>query len=431
MAGILLAGAVAAGQGPDAATRPAGGAGPEAGVDTQWRVMLAQFASEDFREREAAQKTLETTTWRDYDLLRRLATMTRDAEAKARVEGRLQTLVEKMAVEPPPLTLQIKDKPLDDVAAALAGLLNVKVEAWPTSRAARTGKSFTLDVMEKPLWDVMLELNRQHPISLQQSTEGLRLMQTEPGTRHGVVSGGLLVYPMSITRSKTVALQKPEGEQVGAEQMNFTFTAILDPRVKLVKYRQPELTEVLDDAGNVLHRSVEVQRPEAWSNDHGRMRIWQSGVALKIPEKMGKKIVSAKGELRIIAQVDETLLEIPDAVKTLNQPVTIGGMQVTIEQLELRGTSIQFRVTRKQLPAVERDLGADLRLRAAAENPGVRITFMDATNRRIWSSMVLGSSGGSFSTGGEVKPPIKVELSMATKTKEVGLPFEMKNLPLP
>ena len=65
-----------------------------------------------------------------------------------------------------------------------------------------------------------------------------------------------------------------------------------------------------------------------------------------------------------------------------------------------------------------------------ANPPTVAVTLLDSTGTIAFTSNLRGGSMGA-GIGGSFTGPYKLRLSVATKTKDVTLPFELKDLPLP
>jgi hypothetical protein len=402
-----------------AATAPAA---MESAIDPHWREVLKGLGSAEHSEREAAKKELDRASYRDRETLVRLADGVTDAEIKGRIMSRVDAIDEEVALNPPPITLEMKNALLGDVALELGKQLGAKMEAWPDSRFGPRDKWYTLTAKDTPFWEVFMALSKQHGIHLQ-GYNGFQMNQQEPGLPNGKIFGGMAVFPLSITRSKASNLQEREGNQVGGEMLNFGWLVAIDPRIKCQQASQPEMTEVTDDAGNVLYKRNGENRSGYWGGNSPC--VWQSNTTLAIPEKIGKKIVSAKGELKLVAIVKSEKLVVSDVEKKRGKSVQVGGQTIVINQFDVGENQINFNVTRKQ--------GAVGRIMAglgSGDQGSVQMTFIDSAGRQLWTTTLQGSSGGGVGVNA-VTPPVKIEFSVATKTKKVTLPFELKDLTLP
>jgi len=403
-------------------------------ADPRWQSLIARLASDSFADRQAAQKDLDALTWRDHDLLKQFAESTVDPEAKSRLAARLVSLEERMAYDPPPISLDLKDAPLADVVAALEKATGEKFNdtlAVALNRAGRAGNirpggpTFTLSAKEQPFWEIFRDLSDQHGLVLQPSgptsRPGFRLAQQEPGLHPTQIVGGVAIFANSITRTASINLQNRPGQQVQTPTLTFAFSAMVDPRIKLVTAQPPRFFNVVDDAGNTLLDlpvTSELDRRAALSASL-LTRFMNNSVSLPVLEKGGKKIASAKGAIALTLQLASDSIAIADADIKLNEPLTVGGQTILITEFTLVGTQLRYRISVKpnQVPS-------------ASPPPPVSMAILDATGQEVHTVTFTGSGGGSFSSSA-LKPPLKLQFTAATKTKDIVIPFELKDLPLP
>jgi len=396
-------------------------------IDAHWRDVLDRLGSTAFAEREAAQKELAALTYKQMELLKQLIAGATDAEVKFRLRARLTEIEEELAYSPPPISLDVQNATLNDVAEALGKAMDMHLETWPPQQMGGQGRpTWTLAVKEKPFWNVIMELQQQRGMGLQDINGQLRLMEGDRGIHAGKVFGGLCVFPQSITRSRTANLQAEPGGQLQPEQMSLSFTALLDPRVAVSNSRAPEVTKVVDDLGNVLHEEPEEAAPVRWNNFGQPTHTWGQSVQLTIPQKPGRKIASVQGRLRLVVQLATEKMEVTEVEKKINTPLNIGSRTVTFQQFEPQpdNNSVRFNMQASAQPRINQP-GTEL----DAANAPVTVAFIDSTGKFIWGQTIQGGSGGSF--GGQFVPPLKVVLSAPTKLREVTIPFELKDLPLP
>ncbi len=58
------------------------------------------------------------------------------------------------------------------------------------------------------------------------------------------------------------------------------------------------------------------------------------------------------------------------------------------------------------------------------------MTLLDAKDKVIWNTAFTGSMGGGIGSQGAIFP-LRLRLSTPTRTKQMDIPFELKDLPLP
>lgn len=395
-----------------------------------WQATIKQLGADDFATRDAAQKDLDQMTWRQLDVLRQAAADAGDPEVKARLTARVAAIEEDLAINPPPITLEFKDATTADVADALSKALGIKLDVWPPHNMGENSL-FTLSAREKPFWEVFMQLSRQHGLSLQDMGNRAALTtQGGQGWSHGVVVGPVAIFPQSITRQRTANLQADKGQELGAESMSVSCQVIIDPRVRLVKYATPVFTAIVDDAGNTLFQ-LPPREGNLW-DFNGHMTIQGLNASLKMPEKKGTRVVSAKGSVRFVAQVAEEHAELDDVEKKIGQSVAIAGTSVRVVRFTVQGNadnaSINMSLDSSGGPAAG---GIRLLPRNGPDTtPSIVVTLLDSAGKTAFTSTFRGGSMGA-GIGGSFTGPYKLRLSLATKTKDVTLPFELKDLPLP
>jgi hypothetical protein len=201
LAGMILASA--------AIGAPGGALGPatQGAGDARWAGVVERLGSAEFAAREAAQKELEKSTWRDVEALERIAGGSGDAEIKTRLAGRVEALREEMAWNPPPISVRLEKANRTETAAALSKALGLPMEVWPPERKELFVRQdvFTVNAVEKPFWEVLLELSAQHPLCLN-DIEGLRLVNSSEPWRRGTVVGPVAVFPQRIVRERIADL---------------------------------------------------------------------------------------------------------------------------------------------------------------------------------------------------------------------------------
>ena len=90
--------------------------------------LMHDLSAEEFKVREAAQAMLNRIPVTQRDALKRLADAAKDAELQARLLGRVEDMDEELALNPPGITLQLKDATLTEVGAALSKETGVSID---------------------------------------------------------------------------------------------------------------------------------------------------------------------------------------------------------------------------------------------------------------------------------------------------------------
>jgi hypothetical protein len=374
---------------------------PDAG---RWADTLRRLAASDFAQREAAQKDLDQLGWHQLDFLRASANDVRDPEIKARLTARVTAIEEDLAVNPPPLNITLKNANLAEVAAALSNALGMQLDYVPT----KAETLFTLRAENQPFWEIFTELSRQHGLVLHAGSRVRIECSDDEAWRKGVILGPVAVFPQPIGRRRA----SPPLRDSGQELLYLDYALAIDPRVHVVRSAGVQLTEITDDAGNLLAQQP-IMRGVV---DRSPMNTVQNVTTpLAIPAKLGSRIASAKGRISFSAQISEDRLEIPDLETKVGQTFHFAGISVALT------------------PQIQPETKAiiDLRVDSDAKDRRVTLILLDSKNQIAVNDWVDGSYGQSFQARGPFTAPFKAVLSVPTRTKSVTIPFELKDLPLP
>jgi hypothetical protein len=382
----------------------------------RWQPIVAKLASEDFAQRQQAQKELDKARMKDRPTLKALAEAATDAEVKARLLKRYEDIEEEAATNPPPISIDVKDAPLSTVVDALNKEMGVHFSSYNNGNGL-----YTLKAVDEPFWDVFMKLSQQSELMIQ-PYQGLQIMQSRPGIRVGQRSGPFLFIPQNVSYQQSVDLQRDAGQQVQPPTLSFTWAVAIDPRMKVASYSPDSLVSVVDDTGTEMLKQRINGGINRMMTSRGQMMFNQS-VALE-PTSGAKKIASAKGVLHLTLVTVEQKLEIADMEKQGRTPITIGGRTLTITRFQVQNGSVSMDATLAQTPAANRANGLD-----PLANSGVGLTLIDHEDRTVYTTTIMGGFGGGF--GGQYKTPIRAVLTVPMKVKPVDVPFEFKDLPLP
>jgi hypothetical protein len=413
---LVAGGAAAFGE---AGGTPGAGAPATQGAGTmaaggKWAGVVRGLSSADFKEREAAQKALEGATWRDLEALRGLAKGASDAEVKGRVEQRVAAMEEALAVEPAPVSVHVKDAELGTVAAALTEQTGM---AWTAGGAPKTWR-FTLDVVDRPLWEVVMALDAQHALEMQGSLS-IHVQPSNETVVRGEVEGAFLIYPVELSRR--MRFQEGNGE---LPEMVLRFGVRGDPRLNVARMGKPVVTRVVGEGGKVVfERAASGEEGDPVSSSMVQEEATQ---LMPMAAGMGKK-VTVSGEVHAWLVVKEQVVEVPDVAKERNVLIAVGSKRAVRFTHWLMNTQAQEVEVTAEVDNTEK--GKD------RQNDRVPVTvrLVDAGGTTVWQ---VHDSRGSGSFGATVdlrgaRMPLKAVLGVAEKIREVRVPFVFKDLPVP
>jgi hypothetical protein len=223
-------------------------------------------------------------------------------------------------------------------------------------------------------------------------------------------------------------------DQLQPETTILRCTFILDPRVIVLKWGEPRFTEIRDDLGNDLAPPLDLRANakggenllDAMEAFHGH--VMSPDIALKTADKRGTRIVSAKGSVHYLVQTAAERMEIADAETKVGQTFEIAGNTVKLDSLNLRPDRSSVNFNMQLARPAPQPANIDANMGPPAGRPRVNVTVTDATGQEICVGAIQGSMRIRYTP---ITPPLKLHLSVPTKTKDLVIPFELKDLPLP
>lgn len=156
-----------------------------------------------------------------------------------------------------------------------------------------------------------------------------------------------------------------------------------------------------------------------------------NGFTLQIPENPGTRIISAKGSIRYLLQIADEHMDIPNVEKKEGQTFDIAGCSVKLTRMLVQNGTINLALALTAFSgpgAVIGPPGMAVRGDDGSTQP-VMATLLDANGKALFNSTVRVSMSTSLS--GNFAAPLKLRLSVPTKTKDVTYSFELQDLPLP
>lgn len=414
------------------------------------RLIADLVAEAAYADRELAQVELvERGMAIEPFALRALAT-TRDEEQRSRLELILKRVAQDAVIGPTRITLAAGSHPAGDVIDAIArqGGLRVQlvpVDLWQPDAAPPV----TLDAERQPLWAVLRQVCQQLALEPTITDEGVRLTpSTGCGLTRGpaAVAGPLLVAASRISHQRAIDLSQGGFR---TDEFSIHFNVLAEPKLRVMPGPTAvEITVADDDAGNSL--LLRRDAPEVNYNAGGP--VWAFATRLRYPDQPGQRIARLAGTIALpvatqFATVQVT--DLPAAMENKTDRATANALAV-VEANTLR---FVVRGVRQMGERWEVSLSASAprgrneefnRVQQLLYNPDVRL--LDAAGRSI-----VRSAGPNFTSSDQ---PNTLELTLIfdrnlsdgrptpgparslvwripTETRQLTLPFELTDLPMP
>jgi len=418
------------------ATQTAGAAAPESSISVeQKRQLLAALSSDQWSVREAATRRIIAMGEGARPLIAELLKMTDDAEAKARLKLALEQIGEARISGPSLISIHMKGASPREAFAAVARQCYAKLPTSPQDLFHQQWPSFNIDIDRKPFWEAIGALSAQTGVHLGTSDEGFALMRDD-NLRSGqrFVSGAFLVVANEVNHERRIAVAD------GSSYANFGVKIFIyaEPKLRVLAADELELVEAADnrgtsllpDAGFSLVRFMD--KPTAI--DFSR-HTWRCTINLKYPDRPGSAIAHVRGSTSFVVQGGSLRVDLRGLASLRQKPQKTGGLTILIKELKQNGGAYELKMS------VRHDLLDSRWSDMNTAIDGLKIT--DAAGHvysKRESSWLLTPLGIDITTtlappaplpDTPVGEPFELSWEIPMAGKQVRVPFEFSNLPIP
>jgi hypothetical protein len=353
------------------------------------------------------------------------------------------------ATQPTKITIKMDDVHPREVLAELAKQGHVFIEPNPKTLWEDAAKEsdppptkVSIDIQDKPFWVALAQVCEECDLTPQGSANG-DAIPIEFARHNGAfdkcpVSDGALAtfVAMSIGRSSSIDFAK--GNDQAERTCHVGLTGYFDPRLRIIEYHDaPAIESARDENGNDI-ALVPAEPDESTSNPSNP---WGLGVEIPLnyQDNLSHKLALLKGAVHATNAIEFERFEI-DVASAQGVEKSIGGCELSfIEVIEdkkvrkypkLHAASMKLRVRRgevkpedwaKMQTTIEQGIGFQ-----SADGRSCVVDHSRGSNRRDDYEFTLTAPWKD-----EAQKPVKIVCEIPTKTEEIDLPFEFKDLPLP
>lgn len=392
-------------------------------LDPYTRDLLTRLNSADAAQRDAAQKQLASIAglMQQPEILKRLQETSADPELKDFFGQRITQIrakeEERRLANLPPISLSVTGAPLAQVAADLSKAVGVPGAFIVENNGNPNQGGFTLEMKEKPFWEVFLALQNQHGFTIQNYGNGQPPRLYISGDRtivYSSISGPAMAYVTGMSYQRNTNYQS-----LGAPSqayLNVSLMVMVDPRVRASRFKNPSAIKAIDDEGR--NYANPNSGDNGYSNNQGM--LFTSNLTLTASERLGKTL-TLSFDASVGTTVGDTKVTVDDILKNADKPITIGTREARITNVSPSNNYINFQIN-VQPPSDGR--GVDY-------NSRIPLSVLDATGRVLQSSSIsYGGMGMNIQTSG-TQAPYKLEFSVPGRAVDLPVHFEFKDLPLP
>jgi hypothetical protein len=227
--------------------------------------------------------------------------------------------------------------------------------------------------------------------------------------------------------------------QNSQRQLNLQMAVLIEPKLHINgQQAMVKVDEAVDDRGNDLSKNNQFGQNMASGNGW----FWNANINLNTriePAKAGKVIKKLKGSIAFSVQTRTEKVEILDIQNAKNVSKTAADRHMTVQSCTKQGEQYVLQVTLSQ------DDLSPFDFQQMLGNPSSMMRMYDAEGRML-TGRYAGGGGGVGQTnctfqftrqdsGGDVgkKPgePVKLIWEAPLETRQMTVPFEFTDLPIP
>jgi len=418
----------------------------------QW---IADLTSDEWRVR---QRALEKLVGQGEDAIPRLAKLvesSNDGEVRTRASAAISQIEENRKVGASLITMKLDNVPVAQALAELSRQARAPILTEPANLLEKSTRRVSLNFDHRPFWDVMLQLSAQAGLEVTGVTRRNReagLGVTPGGVEWSdkpiVLSGPLLIRADRLVRVSTTHLKPPVET---SEEFNISLTVFAEPKLKVLDTSSTlKLDEVVDERGNSLIPPADANVP-ANVNVFGNQREgytshWDVGAALHHPKGTGQRIARFRATTSLQVRTRAAVVEVPLAggVGGKNASRTVDGLRMKVKSIDAGHcdlsidrdgrTDPEWYTVRMQVAMSEADL-VDDKGQAVAHSPNGADADESPDNQRLDVHMrfvrEVGEDGNKGARKTAASEAVKMRWEIPVETRELTVPFELRDLPIP
>lgn len=403
-------------------------------LDARVVEIARDLSADEFATRQRAEDALVELGQPAMSPLQRLLETTGDAEARARLQSAIKRIEEQDRLGPTYITLHLRNASAEEAFEALSAQLPKPLKAQGPHVFEGVQERVTLDCVNEPFWSVMLKLTEQTGIGFATASssgggnELVRLSVRKPPPYQ--LSGAFLVRAESAQR--IFSIQYASGDATISD-FNLMLSVWPDPKMQV--------------SAGPSARNVKIVRAE---DDQGRQMLdnqgaaggWRSSAAVNFTLRLrannadAKKLAILKGTLSIPINLGFATVS-HDKLSAVAEK-KVGDMLIRIQPLEKVNDGryvIKFSVYRQGASdeawsLINHSVFSSVRLE---DKDGRQLDRAEWSSSENSGRMIEGAVNFNRLPRGnqELGEPAKVIWTIPTESREIEVPFEFRNLPLP
>lgn len=335
---------------------------------------------------------------------------------------------------PSRITLHLQDASPKAAFAQLSQQAATNLRPYPPNLwESRTWPPVKVDLDNASFWQALRELCGQTGLSLHRlgaqrdpvlMASGGRSLWEYPAVEHGP----FLIFAQSIRRLHTANLSQAQPVQ---RVCTIQLLLYVEPRIALMKAaNQAEITQAIDEKGQALAPAGAGGALVAATSG-----IWPLTATFSTPPQAGSRLVRLEGRIRTLVQSTRQLVEVPEVLKAANVTRAVGGHRLEVRSVRVAGETYTFQISILPDPQQPKlwegmNLASTFRL-VDAQGRGLTLRNSSGGGEadRIDLNLTFGREdwGGGEGAG----EPARLIWDVPLQLKELAIPFQFTDLPLP
>lgn len=420
-------------------------------VEADVRALLSELAGPDSTQRQQAEDNLVEMGEPARPIIEELlkSAAADNVEIRTRLESALLRIEADRLTGPSYVTLRLKDATPAAAFSELSKQAQAPIRAYPEDLWQQgEWPALTLDLRRKPFWIAAQELSEKSGVGLQASDDGLRLVRG-PGQLGGpsVIHGPFLIVATQVNRTQTILLgdnaagqpARPPIVRGRTNDFGVHLLVLPEPKLSVIRVNSGvRLEQAVDEKGNDLAppagaggQGYASGMPGAW-NVYARLNYPAAGA--------GQTIARLAGTVTFVVQTKSEKIEIPDPLTLKDAFRVVGGSRVTFHQMTRNGERFELKVSltpdgnaagadgARGMSSLFQSVQSRLRVLNAAGEPLDRRGFSsEGSGREMRFTLHFAARPGAAANG----EPARLVWDVPTETRDVEVPFEFTDLPMP
>jgi len=406
--------------------------------DARIEGFIRELSADDWQTRQKAQDALVQY---GLDIRPRLSIVlreTRDEEARTRIEAALRQIEENRTTGASLITLHMKAAKPGQVFAEISRQASAQLRPSPVNLwESKSFPAIDIDIDRQPFWQAIGEICNKFGVAPQNNmamemvigdrNAGPKLWGEAPS----VISGPFLVVCGYINRSHSIDLNQAKNVR---RSCTVQFMIYPEPKMRVLQgTHSVRIEEAVDEKGNSL--AIPGLPPDMGFNTN--TWPWNMSASLMPQGNTGQKIARLRGSGRFIIQTRSEQAEIGEVQNARGVTKIVAGKRFMLKEVRKQGNQYVAMIT--------------LYRAGWSPNEWNYMMYPQQTFRMVDARGVPlmrlgnGSSGGgpdqmdidiqfqrqNWNGTENAGEPVKLFWEVPVETKEINVPFEFTDLPLP